>query len=110
MVTLAALALMISLGMVITRKRMAAIGRTVNMERGPLSPALDHVLRDPLLSISIQTRVAMALGIVFLMTVKPGLIGSLLTIGVATVLGLVSALPVLGRERTQGASAKRKQA
>lgn len=44
---------------------------------------------------------AMALGIVFLMTVKPDLGASLLTIGVAIVLGLASALPIPGRERVQ---------
>lgn len=37
--------------------------------------------------LTIQTRVAIALGIVFLITVKPGLVGVLLTIGVAVVLG-----------------------
>jgi hypothetical protein len=61
------------------------------------SPRLDH----PLLWIASQTRVVITLGIVFLMSVKPDLIGSLLTIDVATVLGLVSALPIPGRERAQ---------
>lgn len=101
MVTLGALVLLILLGMVLTRRRMTAIGRTVGAERGPVSPALRKLLHDPLLPISIQTRVAIALGIVFLMTVKPALIGALLTIGVAMVLGLASALPILRRERTQ---------
>jgi len=59
------------------------------------------LLHHPLLWIAIQTRVAIALGIVFLMTVKPDLSRSLLTIGVAIVLGLVSALPIRGRERAQ---------
>ena len=100
-VTLGALVPMIILGMVITGRRMAAIGRMVNTERGPLSPTLHRLLGHPLLWISIQTRVAIALGIVFLMTVKPDLSGSLLAIGVATVLGLASALPIRGRERVQ---------
>ena len=75
MVTLGALVLAIPLGMVLTRRRMAAIGRTVSAETGPLSPTFHQLLHDPLLSISIQTRVAIAVGIVFLMTVKPDLIG-----------------------------------
>jgi hypothetical protein len=33
------------------------------------------------------------------MTVKPALVGSLLTVGAAIVLGLASALPVTGRKR-----------
>jgi hypothetical protein len=99
-VTLGVIVLMIILGMVITGRRMAAIGG-VKAERGPLSPTLHHLLHDPLLWISMQTRAAMALGIVFLMTVKPDPGGSLLTIGVAIVLGLASALPIPGRERVQ---------
>ena len=51
-------------------------------------------LHDPFLWASIQTRVVVALGIVFLMTVKPGLEEALLTIGVAIILGLVSAWPM----------------
>jgi hypothetical protein len=101
MVTLGALVLMTLLWMVITRRRMAVIGRTVNTERGPLFPSLRALLQDPVLWITMQTRVAIALGIVFLMTVKPDLGGSLLTIGVAIVLGLASALPLPGRERAQ---------
>jgi hypothetical protein len=45
--------------------------------------------------------VAIALGIVFLKTTKPDLIGSLITIGVAILLGLVSALPVPRRVGAQ---------
>lgn len=100
-VTLGALVLMILLGMVITGRRMAAIGRMVNTARGPLSPTLQPLLHDPVLWVSMQTRVAIALGIVFLMTVKPDLGGSLLTIGVAIVLGLASALPLPVRKRVQ---------
>ena len=68
---------------------MAVIGRAVTAETGPLSPTPLGLLHDPLLWIAIQTCVAIALGIVFLMTVKPALSGSLLTIGIAVVLGLV---------------------
>ena len=101
MVTLGALVLLSVLAVALTRPRMAAIGRALTAETGPVSPTLHHLLHHPLLWISIQTRVAIALGIVFLMTVKPDLIGSLLTIGVATILGLASALPILNRERAQ---------
>ncbi len=100
-VTLGAIVLMILLGMVLTRQRMAAIGKTVSTERGSISSALSQLLHDPVLSISLQIRVAMALGIVFLMTVKPGLGGSLLTIGIAIILGLIPALPMTRRARAQ---------
>lgn len=100
-VTLGAIVVMIPMGMVLTRRRIAAIGQAVSAERGSLSPTFQPLVHDPLLSMSIQTRMAMALGIVFLMTVKPDLIGSLFTIIVATALGLVSTLPVLSRKPAQ---------
>jgi hypothetical protein len=102
-IALAAIILIVVLGMALTGRRMAAIGPAVAAERGSLSPTLRQRLRDPLLWASIQTRVAIALGIVFLMTVKPGLGGALLTIGLAVVLGIASALPAWSRVRLQEA-------
>ena len=96
-VALGAIVLMILLSMILTRQRMAVIGKTASIERGPVSPALSHLLHDSVLTVSLQTRVAMAVGIVFLMTVKPGLDGSLLTIVVAIILGLASTLPMTRR-------------
>jgi hypothetical protein len=95
------LVLLAILAVTLSFRRMAAIGRAMTAETGPLSPTLRQLLHHPLLRIGIHTRVAIALGIVFLMTVKPDLRGSLLAIGVATVLGLASAMPVLGRERAK---------
>jgi hypothetical protein len=100
-VSLGALVPMSILGMAVSQRRMAAIKQSVTMEHGTISRALHHLLHHPLLWISIQTRVTIALGIVFLMTVKLGFIGSLLTIGIATILGLASSLPVLSHERPQ---------
>jgi len=62
-----------------------------------LRQSLEAVL-DPTLWISIQTRVAIVLGIVFLKIAKPNLVGSLLTIGVAVVLGIASALLISRRQ------------
>jgi hypothetical protein len=81
--------------------RMAAIGQTAATESGLLSPTIRQRLRDPFLWTSVQLRATILLGIVFLMTVKPDLIGSLLTIGAAVILGLVSVLPAWGRVRLQ---------
>jgi D-alanyl-lipoteichoic acid acyltransferase DltB (MBOAT superfamily) len=102
LVALGAIVVMI-LPMALTRRRMAVIERTANTERGVISPALSQLLHDPVLTTSLQTRVAIALGIVFLMTVKPGLGGSLLTMVVAVLLGFVSTLPMPRRAtRTKG--------
>ena len=104
-VALAALLLIASLGMVLTGRRMAPIVRAAAVEHGSLSPDLRHRLHDPLLWTSVQTRLAVALGIVFLMTVKPDLGGALLTTGAALLLGLVSTVPAWGRDRTKAAAA-----
>ncbi len=100
-VTLGVIVVMIALLVRLTGPRMAAIGRALASEKGLLSPSLQQLVSHPLLWTSIQTRVAMALGIIFLMTVKPGLGGSLLTIGVATVLGLAFSLPMTRSQRMQ---------
>ncbi len=103
-VTLGVIVVLIAFSAALTGPRMAAIGRALATEKGPVSQNLHALANHPLLWVSIQTRVAIALGIVFLMTVKPGLGGSLLTIGVATLLGLAASLPMPRRERVQEGS------
>ena len=103
-VTLGTLVLLSVIAMALSRPRMIAIERALTEENGPVSPSLYDLLHHPLLWIALQTRVAIALGIVFLMTVKPDLSGSLLAIVIAAMLGLASALPILRREQAQGES------
>ena len=50
--------------------------------------------RDPILSVSFVMRMAIVVGIVFLMTVKPGLEESLAGIGAATAVGVLASLTV----------------
>ena len=104
-VSLGALVLVIVFSVALTGPRMAAIGRALATEKGLVSQTFHILANHPLLWISIQTRVAIALGIVFLKTTKPDLGGSLITISVAIVLGIASALPVPRRERAQAGSA-----
>ena len=99
------LVLLAVLAVTLSFRRMRTITRAMAADAGAASASLRELLRHPLLWIGIQIRVAIALGIVFLMTVKPDLVGSLLTIGVATALGLVLALPIVGRERAQDTAA-----
>lgn len=91
-VTLGALVLVIVLAQVFSRPQMAAIGHALASEKGQSLQTIHSLANHPLLWISIQTRVAIALGIVLLKTIKPDLGGSLLIIGVAIILGLASAL------------------
>ncbi len=101
-VALGALVLIAIIGGVLTGTRQGPIERAAAAERGGVSPALRQQLNDPLLWVSIELRTAIAMGIVFLMTVKPDGVGSLLTIGIAVVAGLALSLPTRRRTRQGG--------
>ena len=104
-VTVGALVVVIAITQVITAPRMAAIERALATGQGAVPHTVHRLATHPLLWLSIQTRVAISLGIVLLKTVKPDLSGSLLIIGVAIVLGLASALPLPRHARaSQGAA------
>ncbi len=105
-VSIGALVLVIALSQVLTRPQMMDIGRTLGAQKGPAVSQTFHSLTNrPLLWISIQTRIAIALGIIFLKIAKPDLTGSLLTIGIAIVLGIASTLPVSTQAQAQERSA-----
>jgi hypothetical protein len=107
LVVLGALILEIVLFVVLTRPRMAAIEQALTTEKGFVSQTFHKLVNHPILWISIHTRTAILLGIVFLKIAKPDLGGSLLAIGMAIILGLASALPILRHERVQAGSAAR---
>lgn len=100
-VSFVALVLVVVLVVTLIRPRLARIEREVASAQGSLPPTLVCLVRQARLWITLQIRFALALGIVFLMTVKPDRNGALFTLGVAAVLGLVAALPLIGRARTQ---------
>ncbi len=102
-VSIGALGLVIALSLVLTGPRMAAIWRV--FATASTSQTFHSLASDPLLWISIQTRIAIVLGIVLLKTAKPDWSGSVLFMGVAIALGITSALATQRRERTQQASA-----
>lgn len=58
-----------------------------------IPPALQRRMADPVLLTSVQTAGLLGLGVVFLMTVKPDVLGSLVTLGVAVILGVLAAQP-----------------
>ncbi len=100
-VALGSVVLIILISILLARPQIAAIERALVTEKVPLSSTLHHLVNDSRLWISIDTRIAVALGIIFLMTVKPGMTGSLLTIAAAFVLGLAISLPMVRRSRVQ---------
>ncbi len=89
--TLGALVLLMALTAA-TAPRMAAVGRALAREGAALSGSFHNAANQALISISLYTRIALILGIVFLKTAKPGWTGSLLTIAVALVLGAAVAV------------------
>ena len=94
LVVIGALILAMMVARVLTMPRMTTIGHALASEKASVSQSLHNLINDPILWISVQTRVAIVLGIIFLKIATPGLGGSLLTIGAAIVLGLVSAFPM----------------
>jgi hypothetical protein len=99
-VSFVAIILMMVVMRVISIPRMREIHKTVSSEKGVLSSSLHEQIHQPMLWVGIQSRVIMGLGIVFLMTVKPDLVGSLITVGITIILSVVLGLPTLNRDRT----------
>ena len=88
----------------IAARRWKAIGRLA-AEQQPsdaISSDLRRRIDDPALWVATQEAGAVALGIVFLMTVKPNLLGSLLALAVALVAGGVAGM--LSARRPLGAA------
>ncbi|MCC6455543.1 MAG: hypothetical protein IT328_11405 [Caldilineaceae bacterium] len=100
-VAVGAIVLMGALAGILTGPRMAAIKKSIATENGPSSSDLYRLLHHPMLWVSLQVRVAIALGIVFLMSVKPALTGSLITLAVAILLGLAIGFATVGRRGEQ---------
>jgi hypothetical protein len=71
----------------ITGRRLPGIARDLANHNGPLAAGVREQLRSPLLLASVQIRTTMVLGIAFLMTTKPDLIVSVITIVVAALVG-----------------------
>lgn len=70
---------------------MRAIVSTIRDEpNGPFQETFRAKINDPVLGTALQTMAALLLGIVFLMTNKPPLVGAVVTIVIAMVIGLVS--------------------
>jgi len=102
LVALIALIIMAPLGTVLIEQRRRVITRLAQeAPDGSLPESLKQRIHDPVLSTSLQTVAALLLGIVFLMITKPELIGSLIVMAIALVIGLASGLLVLRASRTQ---------
>ena len=90
LVALGSLLLLGVIGGLGTGRRMARIGPAVGRTQGPLSDEVRGMLRSPILLMSLLVRLAIVLGVVLLMTVKPAALASLVVIAAAIALGLVA--------------------
>ncbi len=71
-------------------RRFGTIARLASeAPNGPLSVELAWQIHDPVLIRAVRTLAMADVGVVFLMTLKPDLIGSLTVMALATALGLV---------------------
>ena len=96
LVALGGMVVIAAVGGVVGGRRAAAIGRALSDGAGPVSPTLRQRLDDPALTVSLWTRTALLLGIVFLMSVRPSWGGALAAMGIALLLGIAASRPVLG--------------
>ena len=102
-VALISLILIAPLGTAFIEPRRRAIDRLAQeAPDGPLPQSLERSTHDPILLTALQTVTILLLGIVFLMTNKPSLIGSLIVMAVALVLGLASGVLVSLTTHTPG--------
>jgi hypothetical protein len=92
-VGLAGMVVIAVLGAAVSGRRAGAIARTLPAGDGPISAALGQLLHDPVLRLSLALRTSLFLGVVFLMSTKPGTAGALAAMGVALLLGLAAARP-----------------
>jgi hypothetical protein len=100
-VTIGALVSVILLSLLLTRPQMTAIGKAMVTEKSRIIKDLPALVNHPFLWISVNTRVAIALGIVFLKTTKPELGGSLLAIVATIALGLATSLYMPRQKQVQ---------
>jgi hypothetical protein len=102
-VTLVSLVPMIALGAGIIGPRMRAIVLSTRQSPdGSLPSQLSARIHDPVLFTLLLIQAVLLLGIVFLMTTKPGLASSIIVMAVALVLGLASGMLVSRPRRTRG--------
>lgn len=88
---LVGMVLMALIGFAITGRRMRVIGRALPANDGPLPATLRERLNDPALRMSASVRVALALGIVFNMSVKPAAAGAVAALVIPAALGAIAA-------------------
>jgi hypothetical protein len=91
--TLIAIFLALALGFALILPRMKRIRAALPPGNDAVSEELRERLADPVLLTAIRVRVLVATGIVYLMAAKISFVPSLLALAMATVLGVIFAIP-----------------
>jgi hypothetical protein len=91
---------------ILTAPRMRAIQKAISdqqgtIQQGAISAEIDALRYHPLLWVSMMARVGIGLGIIFLMSVKPALMGSLIVMAVSIVVGLAVGMMLMSARRNQ---------
>jgi hypothetical protein len=89
---LVGMVLMAVLGAAVGRPRFLAIVSAVPATDGPVTSPLRRRIADPVLRASAATRAALALGIVFVMAVKPAAAGAVTALVMALAIGTAASL------------------
>jgi hypothetical protein len=102
-VGLISLVLLAPLGTALLEPRRRVIDRLARTAPdGPLPEELEQCIHDPILLTVPQTLTTLLLGVVFLMTTKPMLVGSIIVMAAALVLGLAWGLLIARRDAYLG--------
>ncbi len=87
--------LLIPVGAIMGIRRHAIARMLQDMPNGPLPESVERRIYDPALGMSTVVLILLLVGVVFLMTTKPPLVGSIITMVVAAVLGVALSLPLV---------------
>lgn len=100
-ISLAALIVLMIMGPVINLPRIKAILKAVTEEKSTTpSPALLQIVHNRTLWNSFMIMTMVSFGIVFLMTMKLAVMGSLITMVISVILGLILSNILLGKAST----------
>jgi hypothetical protein len=93
----------VALGPIFIGPRLARLEKTAKgaVQDADIPAELRVYILDPLLWTTVSIFATVTSGIVFLMTVKPDIVGALITIGLCILLGFVLALPLRTVKRTR---------
>ncbi len=78
-----------------TGKKIAmSIASLINNKEQSIPSEVKSVISDPFLMTTYKLKITLALGIIFMMTTKPGWVGSIVTVAAAAAIGFLLELPL----------------